>query len=104
MHGGRIWVESTPGKGANLPDGASAVEDDLTKKDQLFRIMAALDGHFAADDCLPADQDRWRRLRRHVARMRDPPGLAQLTVGDEPLPSGTARKLEDYVKFGLGEK
>jgi Histidine kinase-, DNA gyrase B-, and HSP90-like ATPase len=52
-HGGRIWVESTPDKGANLPDGASAEEDDMTKKDQLFRIMAALDDHFTTDDCLP---------------------------------------------------
>jgi hypothetical protein len=66
--------------------------------------MAALDGHIAADDCLPADQDSRRQRRRHVMRMRDPRALAQLTVADERLPSGTARKLEDYVKFGLGEK
>ena len=38
----------------NLPDAALAEEDDMTKNDQLFRIMAALDRHFAADDCLPA--------------------------------------------------
>jgi hypothetical protein len=31
-------------------DEAGAEEDDMTKKDQLLRIMAALDGHFAADD------------------------------------------------------
>jgi hypothetical protein len=74
----------------------------MTRKDQLFRIMAALDGHFAADGCLPADQDRGRQLMRHVVRMRDP--LAQAQFGDEPLPSGAARKLEAYVNFGLGEK
>jgi hypothetical protein len=76
----------------------------MTKKDQIFRIMAALDGHFATDDCLPADQDRWRQLRRHVMRMRDALPLGQLTVAGEPLTSVTVRKLEGYVKFGLGGK
>jgi hypothetical protein len=97
MYGGRIWRRPA----CNLQDGASVEEDDMTKKNQLFRIVAARDGRFAADDC---DQDRWRQVRRHVMRMRNAPDLAQLTVADEPLPSGTARKLEAYVKFGLGEK
>jgi hypothetical protein len=34
----------------------------MSRKDQLLRILAALDGHFAADDCSPADADRWRQL------------------------------------------
>ena len=55
-------------------------------------------------DCLPADQDRWRQLRRHVMRMRDALALGRLTVADEPLTSVTARELEGYAKFGLGEK
>jgi hypothetical protein len=84
----------------------------MTKKHQLFRIMAALDGHFGADDCLPADRDRWRQLRRqfrrqlrrHVTRIRDALALAQLTVADEPLTSVTSRELEGHVKFGLVEK
>ena len=80
----------------------------MTKKNQLFRIMAALDGHFCAGDCLPADRDRWRQLRRqlssHVTRIRDALALAQLTVADEPLTSVTSRELEGDVKFGLGEK
>ena len=63
----------------------------MTKNDQLFRIMAALD-------------DRWRQLRRHVMRMRDALALGQLTVAGEPLTSVTARELEGYAKFGLGEK
>ena len=56
----------------------------MTKNDQLFRIMAALD-------------DRWRQLRRHGVRMCDPLALAQLTVAGEPLTRVTARKLEGYV-------
>jgi hypothetical protein len=36
--------------------------------------------------------------------MRDALALGQLTVAGEPLTSVTARKLEGYVKFGLGEK
>jgi hypothetical protein len=84
-------------------DEAGAEEDDMTKKDQLFCLMAALDGYFAADDCSPADQDRWRELRRHVVRMCDALALGHLTVAGEPLTSVTARKLKGYVKFGLGE-
>jgi hypothetical protein len=44
-------------------DETGAEEDDMTKKDQLLRIMAALDGHFAADDWSPADQDRLTRTQ-----------------------------------------
>jgi hypothetical protein len=76
----------------------------MTEKDRLFRTMAALNGHFAADDCSPADRDRWRELTRHVVRMRAALALGQLTVTGEPLMSVTARKLEGYVKSGLGEK
>jgi hypothetical protein len=32
----------------------------MSRKDQLLRILAALDGHFAADDVSPADVDRRR--------------------------------------------
>jgi len=62
-----------------MTDGASAEEDDMIK-------------------------DRWRELRRPVVRMRDALPLGQLTVASEPLTSVTARKLEGYVMFGLGEK
>jgi hypothetical protein len=72
----------------------------MTKKDRLFRTIATLYGHFAADDCWPADQDRWCELRRHVVRMGDALALGQLTVTGEPLTSVTARKLEGYMKFG----
>jgi hypothetical protein len=50
----------------------------MSRKDQLLRIMAALDGHFAADDCTPADADRWRELKRHIVRMRDALDLARI--------------------------
>jgi hypothetical protein len=43
----------------------------MSKKDQLFRVIAALDNHFAADDQSPADVDRWRELRRHITRMKE---------------------------------
>jgi hypothetical protein len=36
----------------------------VSRKDQLIRIIAQLDGHFAADDASPADADRWRELKR----------------------------------------
>ena len=49
-------------------------------------------------------KDRWRELRRPVVRMRDALALGRLTVADEPLTSVTARELEGYAKFGLGEK
>jgi hypothetical protein len=44
--------------------------------DQLFRLLAQLDSHFAADDQLPADGARWRELKRHVTRMKDGLDLA----------------------------
>jgi hypothetical protein len=37
--------------------------------DQVLRIVAQLDGLFAAEGCSPADADRWRELKRHVTRM-----------------------------------
>jgi hypothetical protein len=37
-------------------------------------------------------------------RVRDALPLGQLAVAGEPFTSVTARKLEGYVKFGLGEK
>jgi len=33
----------------------------MSRKDQLLRILFALDGHFADDRVSPADQDRWLR-------------------------------------------
>jgi hypothetical protein len=41
------------------------------KREHLFRLIAALDSHFAADDAFPADGDRWRALKRHVVRMEE---------------------------------
>jgi hypothetical protein len=43
---------------------SSAGEPQVSRKDQLIRIIAQLDGHFAADDASPADADRWRELKR----------------------------------------
>jgi hypothetical protein len=48
--------------------------------DQLFRVMAALDNHFAAADQLPADAARWGELKRHVIRMRDGRVLVETTL------------------------
>jgi hypothetical protein len=35
----------------------------MSRKGQMLKINAALDGHFAANDISPADQDRWREPR-----------------------------------------
>lgn len=78
------------------------------KRDQLYRIIASLDGHFAVDDISEADADRWRALRRHVVRMRDELTLVETTLREErvrgiPITAETARKFEGYARFGLGE-
>src|SRR5215471_17590314 len=54
--------------------------------DQLFRILSTLDGHFRADDCSPADADRWRELKRHILRMLDGLGLAHIELETAPRP------------------
>jgi hypothetical protein len=79
------------------------------KRDQLLRIIAQLDGLFAADDCSPADADRWQELKRHITRLRDALLLVETTLREErergiPLTADTGRKLEGYARFGLGEK
>jgi hypothetical protein len=76
--------------------------------DQLLRIIAALDKHFAAEDQLPADRDRWRELLRRIVRMKDALNLVRTTLRKErkrgiPPTPDTARKLEGYVRFGLGQ-
>ena len=75
---------------------------------QLFRLIAQLDSHFAADDQLPADGARWREFRRSVIRMKDALDPVQTTLREErergvALIADTARKLEGYVRFGLGQ-
>jgi hypothetical protein len=76
--------------------------------DKLFRILAHLDAHFAADDALPADADRWRELKRHITRMKD--GLDLARIEPESLERGApqtkeiVRKALQHVRFGLGEK
>ena len=47
---------------------------------QLFRLIAQLDSHFAADDQLPADGARWRELKRHITRMKDGLDLARIEL------------------------
>jgi hypothetical protein len=70
----------------------------MPRKDQLLRILAALDGHFAASDCSPADADRWRELKRHIVRMKNGLDLARFE-----LESGLSCKALKRVLFGLGE-
>jgi hypothetical protein len=79
----------------------------MSRKDQLLRIMAALDGHFAADDCSPADADRWREMKRQVTRMRSSLSLVATSIAKMrelgmPMTDDEARKIEGYVRFGLG--
>jgi hypothetical protein len=71
----------------------------MSRKDQLLRILAALDGHFAADDCSPADADRWRQLKRHIVRMKDALDLARIELDRKaPEPSNALK----HVRWGLG--
>ena len=79
----------------------------MARRDQLVRILAALDGHFAADDISPADADRWRELKRHITRMKD--GLDLTRIELESLERGApqtkdiVRKALQHVRFGLGQ-
>jgi hypothetical protein len=71
----------------------------MSRKDQLLRIMAALDGHFAADDCSLAEADRWRQLKRHIVRMKDALDLARIELDRKaPEPSNALK----HVRWGLG--
>jgi hypothetical protein len=76
--------------------------------DKLFRILAHLDAHFAADDVLPADADHWHELKRHITRMKD--GLDLTRIELESLERGASQTKEiagkalQHVRFGLGEK
>jgi hypothetical protein len=73
------------------------------KRDQLFRIIAQLDGLFAADDISPADADRWRELKKYIVRMKDGLDMARIEVCSRPLTEELARTIERHVEFGLGE-
>jgi hypothetical protein len=71
----------------------------MSRKDQLLRILAALDGHFATDDVSPADGDRWRELRRHITRMKDSLDLARIELERTAPEASQALK---HVRWGLG--
>jgi hypothetical protein len=75
----------------------------MSRTPRLFRILAALDDHFAADDISPADVDRWRELKKHITRMHDGLDMARIEVRSRPLTEGLARTIERHLKFGLGE-
>jgi hypothetical protein len=77
----------------------------LSRKEQLLRILAVLDRHFAADDVSPADADRWRELKRHIVRMKDGLDLARMELESDARPAEErARKALAHVRFGLGQK
>jgi hypothetical protein len=59
----------------------------MSGKNGLLRILAALDGHFHAEDYSPADADRCRDLKRHVGRMRDALTLIETTLREERVPA-----------------
>ena len=72
----------------------------MSRRDQLLRILVALDGHFSADDCSPADADRWRQLKRHIVCMKDALDLARIELARKaPEPSNALK----HVRWGLGE-
>jgi len=51
----------------------------MSRKDQLLRVMFALDRHFDDDGISPAHVDRWDELKRQILRMKEGLDLA-LTV------------------------
>ena len=60
----------------------------MSRKDQLLRILAQLDKHFDDDGCSPADQDRWRELKRYIVRFKDALDLARIELDRKaPEPS-----------------
>jgi len=75
----------------------------MSRKDQLFRILTALDGHFAADDVSPADADRWKALKRRIVRMKDGIDLARIEVHGGPLNEERARAIDRHLLFALSE-
>ena len=81
----------------------------MARRDQVRRIIAALDKHLADEDRFSADADRWRELKRHIVAMREALDLVATTLREQrqraiPLTDDAARKLEGYARFGLGEK
>jgi hypothetical protein len=57
----------------------------MSRKDQTLRIVAALNGLFASDDVSPADQDRWRELkRRRATRTAYRPAARSEWIGGRP--------------------
>ena len=75
----------------------------MSRKDQLLRILFALDRHFDDDGISSADVDRWDELKRHVVRMKE--GL-ELALGElvsgAPANEVKVRKALEHVRFGLG--
>jgi len=72
----------------------------MSRKDQLLRILAALDAHFVEDGLSTANQDRWRELKRHIVRMKDALDLARIELDRKvPEPSNALK----HVQWGLGE-
>jgi hypothetical protein len=71
--------------------------------DQLFRIVAQLDAFTSRPTT-----DAWRELKRHVIRVSDGLDLVHTNVREErergtPFTADTARKIEGYARFGVGE-
>ena len=69
------------------------------KRDHLFRLIAVLDAHFADDDAFPADADRWRALKLHIARMKDALDLARIELERTAPEPGEAL---NHIRWGLG--
>ena len=74
----------------------------MPPNEQLVRLMAQMDSHFAADDASPADRDVWKALKRHTVGMMDGLSLVETTLRMErelgrPFTEEMARKVEGYA-------
>jgi hypothetical protein len=76
----------------------------MSRKDQLLRIMFALDRHFDDDGISPDQMDRWDELKRQVVRMKEGLDLAlTVLVSGAPANEEKLRRALEHVRYGLGE-
>jgi len=76
----------------------------MSRKDQLLRVMFALDLHFDDDGISPAHVDRWDELKRQVVRMKEGLDLAlTVLVSGAPANEEKVRRALEHVRYALGD-
>jgi len=76
----------------------------MSRKDQLLRLLFALDRHFDDASISPAHMGRWDELKRQVVRMKEGLDLAlTVLVSGAPENEEKVRRALEHVRYGLGE-